>query len=216
MGSDISLVLAVVFTSMFIYAGYLARQGDGMAHRRVIFGSMTAMFGYFIYYYKVRRLGYISFSDQLGMSGENSLRSALFKPVLLLHFTVVSLSTFASFYTVISGIRGAVSRGGKLILEKTRLPLSRPLWIAGLVWLGLLLWWVFYWWGGVHRGDLGLTYKLMFVMLGYAIPAAIALTIHKVFPFAEERHRFMGRLTVGLFITLLFTSIATYSLLYVF
>ena len=216
MGADISLILVVIFTSMFIYSGYLARQGEGMAHRRMVFGSMIAMIGYFIYYYKIRQLGYISFADQSGMKGEGSIRAMLFGPVLILHFSVVCLSTFASFYTVTSGFRGAAIHEGRLVLGNERLPLSKPLWIAGLVWLGFLSWWVFYWWGGIHKGNLGMHYKVMFLALGYIIPASIALTIHKVFPLAEQRHRFMGRLTAGLFTLLLFSSGAIYSLLYVF
>ena len=212
-GADISLIFALGFTTLFIISGFLGKRGMGLTHHWMILASMALMFGYFIFYYNVRRLGVESYADRLHY-GEGLTYMKLFRPVLLVHFVTVVLSSFFAFYTTITGYRAAERVDGEMKLSNKRLPLSKPLWVIGFLWFAFLLWTLSVILGSVH-GSRGLSFGLMFITVGYLLPALLALVIHKNLPFAEGRHRFMGRVTVGLYALLLVTSTLTWSILYV-
>jgi uncharacterized membrane protein YozB (DUF420 family) len=212
-GADISLIFALAFTTLFIISGFVARKGFGLTHHWMILTSMTLMFGYFIYYYNVRRLGVESYSDKIHF-GAGLAYMKFFRPVLLVHFTTVVLSSFFAIYTAITGFRAAERIDGEMKLSDKRLTLSKPLWSIGLLWLGFIIWTLSAILGSVH-GDRGFSFAVMFIVIGYLLPAGIALVIHKTLPYAERRHRVMGRVTVGLYGLLLVTSILTWSILYV-
>jgi uncharacterized membrane protein YozB (DUF420 family) len=216
LGSDLSITLAVTFTALFIIAGYQGMKGKGLSHHRMILASMCAMFAYFLYYYKIRRLGYISFTDTIDFENSGWMYSTLFKPTLYVHFLMVTLATFFSIYMIITGFRTAVRKDGStMVLQEGRVAPSPILWGAGLVWFAFLLWVLVAWWPSHHPG-MGIVYKFFFLGFGYLIPAGTALLIHKILPEAERRHRVIGKICIALFAGLLVTSSFTYSILYIF
>ena len=49
-GADVSYLLAVVFTIMFLVAWWLAKKAQGTKHHKLIFVSMVSMIIYFCAY----------------------------------------------------------------------------------------------------------------------------------------------------------------------
>ncbi len=209
-GSDVSYIFAVLFTGLFLGAGYLARKKRGLVHHRMILASMTAMSLYFVYYYLVRRLGFVSLTDQIVYPGSQWEYSHVFRPILILHFIAVTFSSFFAIYMIVNGFRTAVrTEEGVMELRDGRLGISLVAWGVSVVWLGILLWFLF----AFHSFSWG--HKITFLAMGYFIPAGIALLIQKALPFSERRHRVLGKICLILFALLLLTSTLTYSLLYV-
>ncbi len=208
MGSDFSYLAAVFFTTMFIIAGYFAKNHRGQAHHRMILVSMVAMILYFTYYYLVRQLGLASLADQIKFPGPQWVYQKIFHPLLLLHFLIVSLSTFISLYMIGNGFRTASVINGRMSLKSEKIMRSRILWGIGFLWLGFLAWWV------SSKSVFSLWHKTMLLSLGYFIPAITILVIGKMLPNSEKRHRTLGRICIMLFVMLLITSTLAYYLLY--
>jgi len=209
LGSDVSLILAIGFTSLFVYSGYIAVNKKGRAHHNMILVSMASMFGYFIFYYYVRRLGLASYADHIRYMGESKLLAGLFVPLFYFHFLIVILATFFAIYVIILGFKTAVTVDGRLVLKDEKAVPSKTLWGIGFVWLAFLAWWLI----SVHQFSWG--DRILFLLFGYFIPAGIVLSVHLALPFKERRHRLLGRICVGLFACLLITSTMIYTLLYI-
>jgi len=209
LGSDISYLFAVLFTVLFLISGMLAKKHKGLTHHKMILISMVTMFLYFIYYYQVRRLGVSSMADEIVFPGPDWVYQKVFRPALMVHFMAVTFSIILAIYMIINGFKTAVRNNGEMTLENKRLKLSIPLWGLGLAWLVFLTWWLF----SVHQFGWG--YRIMFLALGYFIPAAVAMLIHKTLPESEKRHRVLGTICLGLFAGLLVTSTLVFCLLYV-
>lgn len=208
LGSDISFLFSVGFTIMFLFAGYLAHSGRGKAHHYTILGSMTVMLAYFVYYYEIRSLGVSSFSDQLAFPGPDWVYKKVFKPVLIGHFIIVTLSVFISIYMIFNGYMSVARRNGKLLLREGRAHPSKTLWGVGFLWLAFLCWWIFLYQGFDMR------HTVMLLSMGYIVPAGAAVLINWLLPGMEERHRTLGKVCVGFFGLLLMTNSVVYYLLY--
>ncbi len=209
LGSDISYISAMVFTALFLISGAVARKRKGLAHHRMILISMVTMTLYFLYYYEVRRLGVTSLTDQINFAGPEWVYSKIFRPIMLVHFIVVTFSITLAIYMIINGFKTAARKDDRMFLKDQRMKASKPLWAAGVAWLCFLTWWVF------SVSQFGWEHKIMFLALGYFIPAALAALIQKTFPDSERRHRTLGKLCITLFACLLVTSTLAYFLLYV-
>lgn len=207
-GSDISYLFAVIFTALFLIAGRFAFKRQGGTHHRMILISMVTMIAYFTYYYLVRRLGLASLEDQINFDGPPWVYQKVFKPVLMIHFLMVSLSTFIAIYMVGNGFRTSYVINNRLVLRNEPVRSSKALWGAGFIWLAILVWWAFstplFGWG--HRS--------MMLFLGYFLPLALTLAIRRALPKSERRHRILGRICLALFAGLLLTSSVAYYLLY--
>ena len=210
LASDLSFIFAISFASLFLISGYIAFKKQGAFHHRMILFSMLSMIAYFIFYYRVRRMGLESYADKLNFEDGGIVRASIFKPVLWSHFLVVSLSTFSSVYTIISGFKAAAKQNGRMVLENYRVHLSKIAWFISFIWLIFMFWWL----RTVH--DFDTIFIVIFLIFGYFLPASVALIIHKLLPFSEHRHRILGRICMLLFGCLIITSTLIYSLLYIF
>lgn len=208
-GSDISYMFAVVFTVLFLISGMLAKKHRGLKHHRMILVSMAAMTLYFLFYYEVRKLGVASLSDQINFAGPDWVYDKVFRPVMMVHFIMVTFSIILAIYMIINGFKIAVRDGGEMTLKNERLKPSIMLWALGFVWLVLLTWWLF------SVQQFGWGHWIMFLSLGYFIPSVLAILIQKALPESEKRHRVLGRICILLFAGLLITSTLAYCLLYV-
>ncbi|HEB73007.1 MAG TPA: DUF420 domain-containing protein [Nitrospirae bacterium] len=209
LGSDVSYLFAVVFTLLFLISGVFAKKHKGLKHHRMILVSMSTMFLYFIYYYKIRRLGVSSMADEIVFSGPDWVYQKVFRPALMAHFMFVTFSISLAVYMIANGFKTAVKNKGEMTLKNARLRPSITLWALSLVWLAFLAWWLFF----VHQFGWG--YRIMFLALGYFIPAVMVALIQKTLPESEKRHRVLGAICIGLFAGLLVTSTLVYCLLYV-
>ncbi|MGK7344592.1 MAG: hypothetical protein ACNS63_02130, partial [Candidatus Nitrospinota bacterium M3_3B_026] len=185
-GSDMSYILSVAFTLLFLISGLLARRGMGLAHHRMMLVSMLAMFGYFVFYYEVRRLGVASLADQAGFEGPVWVYRRIFRPALYFHFLMVTLSSFSAIYMIFNGFRTASARDGKMTLEERAVKRSGRLWLAGFAWLAFLSWWAF------SHPRLDLWHRAMILSFGYFLPAAMALAVGRLLPDSARRHRTLG------------------------
>ncbi|MFQ5431771.1 MAG: hypothetical protein ACE5EN_04600 [Nitrospinota bacterium] len=176
----------------------------------MIIFSMLSMIAYFVFYYRVRRLGLNSFSNQLDYEGEGIIKAGIFRPVFWSHFLIVCLSTFSAIYTILSGFKAAIKQNGRMLLENFRVSMSKTAWTISFIWLIFLFWWLRI----VHEFDT--VFIVIFLIFGYFLPASVALIIHKLLPFSEHRHRILGRLSMVLFACLIITSTLVYSMLYIF
>ncbi len=210
MGSDISYFFAVTFILMFIYAGSLATKGMGLRHHRMILLSLVVMTAYFIFYYLVRRLGLESLADRVNFQGYEWVYRDIFKPVLYTHMVFVTITFFLSIYMIINGFATAVTIAGEMKLKSEPAPRSKVLWLTGLLWLGFLIWWIF------SSSRFGVSHQVMFLALGYLLPAMLAFAIGYWLSDSARRHRIMGRLCILAFIILFITSALVYYLLYIF
>lgn len=209
LGSDISLLFALLFSSMYVISGFQAFKKRGLRHHRMILVSAVIMCAYFVFYYNVRQFGLASFTDRINFAGSGQLSAGLFKPILYLHFTIVCLSLFLATYTILSGLKTSVRNGDTLILRSQRIGISKKMWFISFIWLALLTWWL------VSMHAFGWGYKILFLFLAYFLPAMIAIFINKALPFSDHRHRILGRLCMVSFAVLFLTSTVTYSLLYI-
>lgn len=209
LGSDISLLFALLFSSMYVISGFQAVKKRGLTHHRMILVSTVTMCAYFVFYYNVRQFGVASFTDRINFAGSGQLYAGLFKPVLYLHFTIVCLSVFLAIYTILSGFKSSVRSGETLILNSQQVGISKRMWFISFIWLAFLTWWL------VSMHAFGWGYKILFLFLAYFLPAMVAIFINKVLPLSDDRHRILGRLCMVSFAGLFLTSMITYSLLYI-
>ena len=85
-GADISYLLALVFTILFLMAWRMAKKGQGTRHHKLILVSMVAMIVYFVAYYYARSLGVLSFEGREGFGGPDEIYDNVFVPVFATKF----------------------------------------------------------------------------------------------------------------------------------
>ncbi|MDH5677379.1 MAG: hypothetical protein OEZ28_02040 [Nitrospinota bacterium] len=210
LGSDISLFMAMGFISMFLFAGYLARNKKGLAHHRMILASMVMMVLYLAYYAQVRYMGLASLSDQMKYMGGSDFYNTVLHPLLMAHLVVVSISLYLSVYMVINGFMARFPLDdGSLTLKTGFAKPSKVLWGIGLAWFAFLVWMT------TLSGRLSSSHTVIFLVLGFGIPAGVALLIHFALPKADRRHRIVGRVCLMFFGLMLATTTTTYYLLYI-
>ena len=95
-GADLSYLLAVIFTVMFLVAWVLAKKGLGTKHHRLIFVSMVSMLIYFIGYYYARQLGVLTLEGKEGFGGPQNVYENIFLPTLTTHLVLVCLGLILS------------------------------------------------------------------------------------------------------------------------
>jgi len=216
-GADLSYLLAVIFTVLFLAAWGLAKTGKGTAHHKLILPSMVSMVVYFVGYYYARSLGALAAEGKEGFGGSEELYQGLFLPILNTHLALVFLGLILAFYMIWEGFRASENRQGTWALKGGLLqvpPQKFRRLLLGIVGLGLanhLLQWGlrdnFPWQAQVAYGA---------IFLAFVLILSIEKFIEKLLPDGARRHRILGRVTMVIFALILCTSTATYLLLYVF
>jgi uncharacterized membrane protein YozB (DUF420 family) len=217
MGADLSYVLAIAFTALFMIGWRYAKQRRGQSHHTVTLWAMLAMIAYFVAYYVNRGLGALAFEGEEGFGGPPELYDTLFSPVLTVHILVVALGMVMAVYMIVLGFRTSARRGaervlisgvprgsgggfvGWVLLSSTVIPLMlfglRVLFTAPT--LGKFIGW--------------LSSGLM-IGLGVLIVEWVGRAF---FADGERRHRAIGMFTMALYVLALVTSTITYVMLYV-
>jgi len=211
LGADLSYLLALVFTSLFLVGWYMARNHRGKAHHGITLWAMTTMLVYFVSYYLIRRLGVLAFEGREGFGGPDWVYYNFFRPILLTHIFLVCVAIVMAVYMIILGFRASSKEDGKMSLKNDVLKIKKKNFYIGLllalVILGLLAF--------VRCRTLGC---VMVYVIGFLI-IAFVLLLEKIFewllPSGAKRHRLLGRLTMVMYLLLLITSTLTYILLYI-
>ena len=214
-GADLSYLLAVLFTVMFLFAWGLAKKGLGTQHHKLIFVSMVSMLIYFIGYYYARQLGVLTLEGKEGFGGPLDVYENIFLPTLTTHLVLVCLGLILSIYMIYQGFRACDKIEGNYTLQSRELRSNPKIFKYTMAILG----------GVWAANQLILTFirqKSFAASLAWAIIfGVIALVIYlekfieKSLPDGANRHRILGRVTMVIFALILVTSTLVYLMLYV-
>jgi len=215
LGADLSYLLAVIFTVLFLIAWYFAKTGQATRHHKLVLVSMVSMLVYFVGYYYARSLGVLSAEGKEGFGGPQEVYDNVFLPILYIHLTLVTVGLILTPYMIVEGFRACTQVNGDWVLQEGELRADSGkfkrlyLWIFG-IWLLIQ---IFLW----FRSDVTFGTRVAYtVILGViALVISIENLVERLLPDGARRHRVLGRFTMGLFAVILVTSTATYLLLYV-
>ena len=213
-GADVSYLLALVFTILFLIAWRMAKKAQGTRHHKLILVSMVAMMVYFVAYYYARSLGVLSFEGREGFGGPDDVYENIFVPVLTTHLILVTLGMILAFYMIPQGFRASDKSGGEYRLKSGELkmkPRTFKLVLFTIVgcWAlvqALLL--------AVRQSPFGASVAYGLIFLTVALVVSLEKLIEKMLPDGARRHRILGRTTMVIFALILVTSTATYLMLY--
>ncbi len=214
-GADLSYLLAVVFTVMFLFAWGLAKKGLGTKHHKLIFISMVSMLIYFVGYYYARQLGVLSLEGKEGFGGPQNIYDNVFVPILTTHLILVCLGLILSIYMIFLGFRACDKINGDYLLQSRELKASPKTFKSIMITLAGL-------WAGNQLILIFIRHKSFAASLAWAlIFGVIALVVYlekfieQSLPDGARRHRILGRSTMVIFALILVTSTLTYLMLYV-
>ena len=213
-GADISYLLAVVFTVLFLISWGMAKRAQGTRHHKLILVSMVSMIIYFVGYYYARSLGVLSFEGREGFGGPDDVYENVFKPVLLTHLSLVVLGMILAFYMLSQGFRASRKVEGEYYLNEGKLKVSpqkfkivmSTIFICWALLQGLLL--------ATRDNPLGASIAYALIFATVALIVSLEKLIEKILPDGAKRHRVLGRLTMVIYALILVTSTATYLMLY--
>ena len=213
-GADISYLLAVVFTVLFLISWSMAKRAQGTRHHKLILVSMVSMIIYFVGYYYARSLGVLSFEGREGFGGPDDVYENVFKPVLFTHLSLVVLGMILAFYMLSQGFRASKKVEGEYSLNEGELKVSPRkfkivMFIILVCWgllQGLLL--------ATRDNPLGASIAYALIFATVALIVSLEKLIEKIWPDGAKRHRVLGRFTMVIYALILVTSTATYLMLY--
>jgi uncharacterized membrane protein YozB (DUF420 family) len=216
-GADLSFLLAVGFTVLFIMGWQKARKAKGRHHHTITLWAMIAMLGYFVFYYLSRGLGALAAEGKEGFGGSKFLYDWIFSPLLTLHVAVVSVGIIMAVYMIILGYRVAQRKGQEMVLKAGELKVHQKTLIKISIWAFGVFILVF-----VSRSlstETGFTAGKFWVYFSGFLLVALVLGlerfIERALPDGERRHRLLGTFTMVLYVVALFTTAITNFLLYV-
>jgi uncharacterized membrane protein YozB (DUF420 family) len=217
LGADLSQLMAMLFTGLFIIGWIQARKKLGNAHHWLVLGGMIAMLGFFTSYYLFRQLGVLAFEGRTGFGGSDFLYYQVFIPLLTFHITLVIIGLIMAIYMIVLGFRAQRIVGGKRELRAGELKvakekLTRVFLISGAALL------ILYVTSGLLFGT-GFTLRRSIVYVVGALVVGLVLgvekTVERFWPDGEKRHRALGRFTMMIYCTLFVTGSITYTMLYI-
>ena len=217
LGADLSQLMALLFTGLFIIGWIQARKKQGHAHHGLMLGGMVAMLSFFISYYLFRQLGVLAFEGRTGFGGSDFLYYQVFIPLLTVHITLVIIGLIMAVYMIVLGFRAQQVVGGKRQLRSGELTVAKDKLIKVFMISGAVLL-VLYVASGLLFGT-GFTLRRSIVYVAGALVVGLVLgvekTIERFWPDGERRHRILGRLTMAVYCILFVTGTITYTMLYI-
>jgi len=214
MGADLSYLLAVAFTVLFLVSWWMAKKGWGTRHHKLAFVSMISMVVYFVAYYYARNLGALAAEGKEGFGGPSEIYDNVFSPILLIHVSLVILGLILGPYLIVEGYRACDKVGGEFVLRSGELKADPKKFTR--IWLWILGLWALMEIFCLVRGkpwQAQLAYFLIFATIAAVV--GLEKLIEKWLPDGAHRHRVLGRVTMIMFALILVTSTATYLMLYV-
>ena len=213
-GADVSYLLALVFTILFLIAWRMAKKAQGTRHHKLILVSMVAMIVYFVAYYYARSLGVLSFEGREGFGGPDDVYENIFVPVLTTHLILVTLGMVLAFYMIPQGFRASDKSGGEYRLKSGELKMKPRT-------FKLVLYTIVGCWAlvqafllAVRQSPFGASVAYGLIFLTVVLVVSLEKLIEKMLPDGARRHRILGRTTMVIFALILVTSTATYLMLY--
>lgn len=215
LGADVSYLLALVFTVLFLVAWGMAKKAQGTRHHKLILVSMLSMVLYFCAYYYARQLGVLVLEGKEGFGGPEEIYDNVFVPVLTIHLTLVTIGLIMAFYMLVEGFRASEKSNGQYSLKPGELKM-RPktfrtamLTILGL-WVLSQIFNTF-----VRHASLGASIAWALIFATAALVVSLEKLVEKGLPDGARRHRILGRGTMVIYALILVTSTTVYLMLYV-
>ena len=217
LGGDVSQLMAMLFTVLFIIGWIQARKKLGNIHHWIVLGGMMTMLAFFTSYYLFRQLGVLAFEGRTGFSGSDFMYYRVFIPLLTFHICLVIVGLIMAIYMIVLGFRAQQFVRGRRELRPGRLEvrrekLRRIFGISAVVVVGLY---------AVLGTRLGTDFSVrrLVVYLSGLLVLALVLSIEKLFeriwPDGSRRHRALGRFTMIVYCILFVTGTTTYTMLYI-
>ncbi|MHB8482052.1 MAG: DUF420 domain-containing protein [Nitrospiria bacterium] len=217
LGTDLSYLLAIGFTVLFMGGWYQARKSKGQAHHVLTLVAMVAMLAYFVIYYLARELGEVAFKGKEGFGGGETIYKWVFSPILNIHISVVTIGIILAVYMILLGFRVSLKKGGERVLvegppKMTLKQFSKYTFVVSLLLaLVLFLFRILF-----KPPSLGLFIAWFTLCVGGGcLLMLLEGAAQYLYPDGAKRHRVVGTLTMSLYLVALFTSTATYLMLYV-
>lgn len=215
LGADLSQVMATLFTGLFMIGWIQAKQGRGHAHHWLMLGGMVAMLSFFVSYYWFRQLGALAFAGKEGFGGSQEMYDNFFWPLLKFHIVLVIVGLIMAVYMIVLGFRAQAIDGMKRILadrvlQTTWKKVGMILGALGglvLLYFAVLL--------GSGRFSLGKAIVWVSFLLIVAVVLGLELSIQRMWPSGERRHRALGTFTMIIYGILFVTGTTTYTMLYI-
>jgi uncharacterized membrane protein YozB (DUF420 family) len=217
LGGDVSQLMAMLFTVLFIIGWIQARKKLGNIHHWIVLGGMVTMLAFFTSYYLFRQLGVLAFEGRTGFSGSDFMYYRVFIPLLTFHISLVIVGLIMAIYMIVLGFRAQQFVKGRRelrpgLLEVRREKLRRIFGISAVVVVGLY---------AILGTRLGTDFSVrrLVVYLSGLLVLALVLSIEKLFekiwPDGSRRHRALGRFTMIVYCILFVTGTTTYTMLYI-
>jgi len=217
LGGDLSQLMAMLFTILFIVGWVQARKKLGNTHHWLVLGGMVAMLAFFTSYYLFRQLGVLAFEGRTGFSGSDFMYYRVFIPLLTFHILLVIVGLIMAMYMIVLGFRTQQFVGDRRelrpgLLKVRREKLVRIFGISAAILLGLY---------AILGTRLGTDFSVrrLVVYLSGLLVLALVLSIEKLFekvwPDGSRRHRALGRFTMIVYCILFVTGTTTYTMLYI-
>jgi uncharacterized membrane protein YozB (DUF420 family) len=210
-GADLSYLLALFITVLFLAGWYLGRKNRGSKHHALVLWATVSMLVYFTIYYLARSFGVLAIEGREGFGGSDWFYRYIFTPLITTHVVFVSFALFMSIYMIILGFRVSTFQEGKRTLRTNVLKMSQrsllKLLTGSFVVLTLI---------ALIRCS---TFRCAMVYVTGFVIASLVILLEKIaerlIPFGAARHRIIGMVTMTMFFIVLITSTLTYLFLYV-
>jgi len=212
-GADLSFLMALLLTTLFLIGWRMGKKHQSDRHHVLVLWAMGSMLVYFTIYYLAKGLGALATEGKEGFGGPEWLYGYVFGPVLTVHILAVSFGLVLAVYMIVLGFRVTVQRAGRRALQSGVLNMSRSALVKILGSTAVLLALI-----GLLRCHARVRCWIVYLS-GFLLVFFVLLLekgIERLIPDGERRHRLMGTFTMVLFVIALFTSTATYLMLYVF
>jgi uncharacterized membrane protein YozB (DUF420 family) len=216
-GADLSYLLAIGFTLLFMVGWIKAKKGEGQSHHTLTLFGMVAMLGYFVIYYLARELGAVAFNNKEGFGGGEFLYNWLFTPILTIHIWLVTIGIILAVYMILLGFRSSGMKEGKRILHEGSPSLSFGKFTLLTLGVSVLLALILFSIRILFKPpSLGLFIAWFSLCVGGGVILILIEGIARfMLPDGSKRHRVLGTFTMVLYLSALVTSSATYFMLYV-
>jgi len=211
MGVDITYLIAMLATAMFVLAWRKARNGDGAGHRLMMISASVLMLGYFFFYYLFRNLGGMMAEGKLGFGGPEWMAESILMPLLMVHLLLVLLVFVFIPYQLWLGRRSAMQSRNTLSLSEAPVAMRKSVWLrVFLPFMALFLA------VGLFRcvsGHCWLFYVC--VPLLFAVGMGLERLLERMLPTGDGRHRMVGKITVATIVLLFASTTGMYVMLHV-
>jgi len=215
MGADLSFLLSVLFTIIFLFAWHMGRRHKSRMHHYLNLMGTGLMFVYFVFYYLAKGLGVLALEGKTGFGGPDIIYTWFFVPVLTVHILAVTVGIILGPYMVILGFLASQRIGQGFILADREIKISRTWFFRILIGAGFIFGAIFL----VRSAMDGFSLRRFLVYLSGISFIIVGVGVERLLetwlPKGDRRHRFLGSVVMVTYTVILITSAMTYLLLYV-